>query len=160
MWISKLDSVFLLLNVLIGSLDLVLCGTHYIVPTLNYSCFVDSCLTLSQFADNLSNYIDSSTILFIAGGNHSLDIRISVSNVDMFSMLSVNDTEYSSVFNCNEHSNFNLFNVDHVRISGLTFIHCGDNGIESVNQLTIKNSTFVGKHDGGCLLYTSDAADE
>ena len=41
------------------------------------------------------------------------------------------------------------FNVGHVRISDLTFIHCCDNGIESVNQLTITHSTFVGKHNGG-----------
>ena len=64
-----------------------------IVPTQisSYACSVSSCLTLSLFAKNLTDYVDSNTTLIITGENHSLDVEISVANVAEFFMFALSD---------------------------------------------------------------------
>ena len=62
----------------------------YITPSLIQSihCPGDSCLTLAQFAANLTGYLSNRTNLSISflSGNHSLDRELSLSHVTNFSM--------------------------------------------------------------------------
>ena len=110
----------------IVSLDFALCKEYYITPTQGNQCPMDSCLTLSQFADNVTGYIDSSnTTLFIAGGNYYLSKSITVSNTSKLSIV-VNETEIPSVIRCSEHSSFTFSNISSILIRGLIFMGCSN----------------------------------
>ena len=128
------------------------CEVHHIVPSKGYPCSVDSCLTLSQFAENSTSYVDSNTTLFITRGSHHLNKRISLSNTSVFLMLSINTTDSTPVINCSEHINFTFSNITSIFIGGLEFTGCSGNKIEFANQLTIKYSVFHGVKGGETSL--------
>ena len=131
--------LILIAVLLFGGLSDVLCDeVHIILPSSDYPCSNSSCMTLSQFAE--SNIVSDS--LIFAAGHHTLNVSVSVSNIDSLFMFaadngSVNITCTDSAYY------FNLTSIDLVNISNLTFIACG-NSIESVKLLTIKWSTFTG----------------
>jgi predicted outer membrane repeat protein len=129
----------------IHGLDSVKCEEYCIVPLQNNS-FEDSCLTLSQFANNFTTYQTSNTTLIFIEGRHTLDNEITVSNAVEFSM-SMNMLYYSEqpIIDCSEHARFIFSNLSHVYISGLTLIGCDNNIVESVNQLIITRSRIIGK---------------
>ena len=135
------SSVIYFLVLFITSLDHVFGSVFYIVPYESYTCPQVPCMTLEMFINSSNGYVNSSTTLFISEGNHSLNTVLSVSNTMEFSMLSTNT---SSDIICSQHSPLNFSNVTHVNIEGLTFIGCGGNTMESVKQLTIRRSNFVG----------------
>ena len=104
----NLSSTLLLLAVVVAGIGLMSCKIHYIVPSQS-DCnpsYADSCLTLSKFTDNSTNYINSNTTLFFVGGNHDLDKAVSVSNIAVFSMLSINDVDSNTVVSCGGVTNF------------------------------------------------------
>ena len=148
MSVHKLVAVPLILLLVILYSDTALCNVYYIVPTDSEPCFMDPCLTLSQFAGNLSNsksdHVDSNTTLFIIGGSHDLDKRISLSNVKVFSMLSINDSVVSSVIACStDTARFSLTYSNLVHVHGIEFVGCNGNIFKMVGQASVVNSRFV-----------------
>ena len=146
--VHKLVGVPLILLLVILYSDITLCNVYYIVPTDSEPCFVDPCLTLSQFAGNLTNfkpdYIHSNITLFIVGGSHDLDKRISLSNVKVFSMLSINDSVVSSVIACStDTAHFSLTYSNLVHVHGIEFVGCNGNIFKMVGQASVVNSRFV-----------------
>ena len=138
---------FYLLTLLV-SLNFALCKVHYIMPTQGYQCPVDSCLTLSQFANNVTGYIDSTnTTLFVIGGNYYLNRSITMSDTFNLSIV-VNETETPSVFRCSERASFTFSNITSILISGLTFMGCSNSRFDSINQLIIQHSIFDGQAKG------------
>lgn len=132
-------------------------SVYYIVPYQNYTCPQVPCVTLEAFINNYNGYVNSSTTLLISGGNHSLNAGFIASNVMEFSMLSANDTHTNSNIICSQHSHVNLSNITHANIEGLTFLGCGGNTIESVTQLTIWHSNFVGDRNVTTSLVITDS---
>ena len=128
---------------------------YYIVPYQGYPCQQVPCMTLQTYIS--SNYENSSTKLFISEGNHSLSTGFSVSNAVEFSMLSADDTQTSPVIICSQMSHFNLSNVTHANIEGLTFIGCGGNTAVLVEQFTIQSSSFVGDKNAATSLVIIDS---
>ena len=120
---------------------------YNIVPTeqtSSYKCQVNSCLTLSQFAQK-SN-IALNTILIISGGNHNLDVGFSVSNVTKFVMLSTNNTNLTSSsvnITCARQAKLKFTNISSVYLSRLNFKRCNDGRFEFIHELTIENSIFT-----------------
>ena len=121
---------------------------HNIVPsqTPPYECLVDSCLTLSQFAQNSTNYIASNTTtvtLFISEGHHILDVRLSVSDIAnlKFAMQPKDNTNltFTPVITCAKFANFNFTNISGIHLHGLKFISCNTSTFKFIHQLTIKN---------------------
>ena len=139
---------------LLGSLDLLSCRVHYIIPSEDHPCNADSCLTLSEFAYNSTSYVDSNTTLFITGGSHNLDKEISMSNVESFYMLSTNGT--NSII-CNKSANLTFTNIGHIHIYDLTFIGCGSTSISLVNQLTIQQSRFLNSSETSISINGTNA---
>lgn len=157
MQIIILISVSFLLTFTVG-VDLASCSVHYIVPTKE-NCSVETCLTISQFADNATSYIDySNTTLLITGGNYYLDKSIIVSNTFQFSLLSANDRETFSVFRCSEDAGFTFYNISSILISGLTFMGCSNSRFDLVGQLTIKHSIFDGQIKGNTSVILNNSS--
>ena len=152
---ARIGCIFYTLSLLLflPALDLVSGDTYYIKPTLDDPCYSDPCLTLADFAINVSSNVKSNTTLFITGGVHNLDTRLLILNVAEFSILSVkspqDDQSYSnqSEIICSQASaGFTFSQVDRVYIRGLTFLGCGGNRIELVAQLVIENTEFFGQN--------------
>ena len=120
------------------------CGVHYIVPSQAQisNCSAASCLTLSQLAGNPSKYITSNTTLFIAGGNHTLVKALQVVNASEISLFSVNHAV--SIITCLDHASLSFTNVENIYIGGVKFRGCCGNQLESVDQIFIKDSVFLG----------------
>lgn len=135
---------------------MVLCQVHYIVPTDNEPCFVEPCLTLSQFAENSSNYADSNITLFIVRGNHILDKEISLSNKEQITILSINDSVEGSVITCSTSTaHFSLRFSSQVHICGIEFIDCDSNTIRMVQQVSIIYSRFINSSTSSLTILDS-----
>ena len=134
----------------------VLCEVHYIMPTDTEPCFVGAdCLTLSQFAEKSANYADSNVTLFIIGGNHDLDKRISLSNKEQISILSLNDSVESSVITCSIHTaHFSLAYSSRVHIREIEFVGC-DGIIRMVEQASIVYSRFINSSTSSLTILNS-----
>ena len=104
----------------------VSCAVYHIVPSLNHHCPVESCLTLSSFADNTSLYLDSNTSLIFQMGNHTVHSKLTVTKVINFSMTSYSTKWSSTGIICNSYSwsEFTFEAVDHVYVSDLNFFGC------------------------------------
>ena len=144
-----------LIHVVIHGLDCVNCDKYCIVPLQNSSSFNDSCLTLSQFADNFTRYPQPNTTLIFIEGRHTLDDEITVSNVMEFSMMSMSML-HQSIIDCSQHARFIFSNMIHVYINGLTLFGCDGNIVESVDQLIITHSSMIGQtNNQSCLTITN-----
>ena len=142
--------------------NLALCNEYYIMPTQG-NCSVESCLTLSQFANNTASYTYSgNTTLFItANKTHTLDKSITVSNTLLFSLLPsvTNKQDTFSVVICNEDAGFTFYNSSSVLIRGLIFMGCSISMFDSVSQLTIQHSIFNGQNkENTSMLITNSTA--
>ena len=123
---------------------MVLSEVHYIVPTDSEPCFVEACQTISQFAKNSAIYVDSNITLFIVGGNHDLDMEISLSHKEQISILSINDSNEGSVVNCSTiTAHFSLTFSRQVHIHGIEFIGCDGNIIRMVEHAGIHHTLQI-----------------
>ena len=128
---------------LFGGLSDVLCDeVYFILPSSDYPCSNYSCMTLSQFAE--SDIVGNTSLIF-AAGHHTLNVSVSVSNIDSLFMFAADNGSVN--ITCTDSAYLNLTSVNLVHISNLTFISCVNNSIESVKILTIKWSTFIGGGD-------------
>jgi hypothetical protein len=85
------SSVSLVLTTLwIGSIS---CAVHHIVSSPDHRYPVESCLsglTLSSFAANVSQYLDSNSLLLFQPGNHIIHLEVNITVVVNFPMTSFN----------------------------------------------------------------------
>ena len=51
---------------------------YYVTTLQGVSCTVESCLTLSEFASNVSHYLWENTTLVFQQGNHTLNSRFQI----------------------------------------------------------------------------------
>ena len=132
--------------------------TLYITPSSNILCHTRPCLTLSQFAQNSSSWLSSSTTLIFLAGNHTLDTAIFISNISNFSMLkdSTSGEGTHVVVICQDQTYFIFDCANELWITGLKFIGCGNNGFSLIKNSIIENSTFQGQSDSGTALSIND----
>ena len=120
---------------------------YYIIPSLNVSCPQEPCLTLSQFATNISQYDgnNSDVTLSFQSGNHSLAIELSVANVGNFSMITgIQDDDTAFIRCVGRSGRFHVRDSTFVWVKGLHFIGCGSNKIVKVKKFILEDATFLG----------------
>ena len=122
---------------------------HYtVIPSPGDPCSdTEQCLTLSQFANNSSEYLGTNVMLHFVQGEHSLASTIQIENLNTFNMSS-HDSNVTIV--CNHFwtsARFELSNMSVVHISGLTFIGCTGNRFINIGQYVAKDSQFIGHKD-------------
>ena len=135
------------------SFGVVLCDINHItIISLNKKCpsTSESCLTLSQFANNFSSesYHGSNLTLEFLPGNHTLPSQLSFMNLSIASMfanfdMSSNFSQPALIF-CDSNARFEFLHVQTVQISRLNFTGCTGNKVENVEQFTLVDSSFVG----------------
>ena len=137
-------------------------GVYYVTPSADDHCssvhlHSQPCITLSQFATNPSDYLESNTTLIFLPGTHILNSVLNVSDTDNFILTSQFQAN-ATLINCNGTGRFEFKWISYVRITDLAFIGCGGNRVLLLEQLIIEDSLFWGKKNGGTameLLYTN-----
>ena len=104
------------------------CSGHtilYIKPTPDASCPADSCLTLSQYAQQPHHYLTSNTTLLLLPGDHVLSVNFRVENV---SNIEINTAQlFSHAENqavkvvCKGYVGFIFRNISHLTLHSLIF---------------------------------------
>ena len=128
--------------------DLVFSNVYHITPLSSDPCPVEHCFTLSQFAGNSTNYLKAINTTFVfQPGKHSLEFQLLLGNVNTISMLANSTLPSDSVITCQRDARFEFVAVSNVNISGLNFLGCARNKVESVDLFTLEDSSFVGQED-------------
>ena len=127
---------------------------HYviIIPSQLQTCgdrccnaeTVDNHLTLSQFVNNSNDYVMNDTRLIFSPGKYSLESELIIENVHLFSMFAWPSLSLKAVLVCGHNARFEFRNVSIVTVSGLEFVGCSQNHVESVGQFKLENSAFFG----------------
>ena len=139
---SLFSSLTLLL--ILCSLNQAASEVYYITTNSNDPCDVQPCcLTLYQFAANLSHYLHSNTTLIFLHGTHYLSKdNLTLSKVDSFVMKSENST---AQIKCTCNSNMNFSRSQSIHITNLEFIGCGGNQVKQITNFTVQEVTFEGR---------------
>lgn len=120
---------------------------HYITANINSSndlCSVSPCSTISQFADDVSNYLNesSNTSMIFLPGNHLLNTTISFVNIRRITMTHLQIGNTSNVIvTCQRSGSFNYSFVGNVHISDLEFSNCRHQ-VNSAKKIVIRGCTF------------------
>ena len=109
---------------------------------------IEHCLTLSQFVNNISDYLSENMTLNFLPGEHNLDSAQLIKNINSFYMSSL-DTNVTIA--CSHSGNFEFGNISTIHIRGLIFIGCSGKLI-NISQLTLKDSQLIGNDIGGTAL--------
>ena len=99
---------------------------YHIVPSPDHHCPIESCLTLSSFATNVSQYIESNTLLLFQPGNHVMRSKINITGIVNFSMISISPLRAGlTCENNSEPRVMFIFNtVQHVHVRNLRLFEC------------------------------------
>ena len=76
-----------------------------------------NCLTLTQFAANVSHLLNNSTTLILQPGSHELNLDLVMSNITSFAMR--HDSEPGNTLRCNQTGHIIFDSVQHVHITKL-----------------------------------------
>jgi hypothetical protein len=133
---------------------------HYIVPSEDYPCSMDHCLTLSQFVSSFSNCseCDNVTLIF-SSGCYDFESDFLIEDIHSFSV-SAEPFSTTPRIICSLDAQFEFRNVNIVTISGLDFVDCYGNEFVSVGRFHLTKSTFYShtEQDGTTLSITESTA--
>ena len=121
-------------------------------PSSSTPCPAKPCLTLSQFSQNSTSWLSLNTTLIFLAGNHTLNTKLSISNLSKLFILTKSTSGGTHIISCKPRVSFNFENITEVWIEGLKFIGCGSNTFSLIKNFTIDNSTFQGKNNSGTAL--------
>ena len=126
---------------------------YNIVPSQNFLCPDEPCLTLSQFVTNISQYDyanNSNITLLFHPGNHSLAFELYLANVNNFSMAasSLRAGNTTLVRCINQSGRFRIQDSTFIKIKGLHFIGCGGNEIIEAKHFMLEDISFLGNSLG------------
>ena len=129
------------------------CEIVYVSPSL--PCFVQSqpCLSLDQLVTN-SGWVDSYTRLIFLPGIHRLrsNSKLFISNISFLQLTSESSfTESQSSIACENDTSVDIYNVNRVLVSGLSFFGCKFS-VHFVQQLLIDNSSLQGDDNSETAL--------
>ena len=113
------------------------------------------CLTLSEFATRLNDYLRSNTTLVFLPGKHYLTVNISVSSIDKFSMISESTT---AKIVCGEDSHIHFNYSRYIFMSNLEFVGCGGNSVKQVKEFVVQNAVFKGQNTSNTALEIVETA--
>ena len=121
---------------------LVSSKNYYIIPSQNYPCYADLCLTLSQFISIFTNCSScgDTTVIFVSG-QHNLESNLIVEDIDSFSMFGERFSSTPQII-CGFNAVLELRNISAVTIDGFDFIECTGHQVVSVAQFRLTNSVF------------------
>ena len=122
------------------------CEVYYIGsgPSCRLLDDADNHLTLSQFVNNSSDYLRNDTQLIFIPGNYSLEFKLLVENIHLFTISVVQKPLLSSraIIICDHNGNFEFRKVNIVILGDLDFVGCFENYVMSVGHFQMEHSKF------------------
>jgi predicted outer membrane repeat protein len=113
----------------------------------------NSYLTLSELAENISNY-HTKTNLVLQQGNHSLQLEIAFRNISSVSI--VGSGPPSGIYiKCDRQGRLSFESIDYVEVSNLIFENCRSHQIRLVSQFMLKYCIFQNHVETAMMLYKS-----
>ena len=141
----------LILSLILCSLNQAASEVYYITTDSTNLCIVQSCLTLSQFAANSSDYLcPNTTLVFLPGTHHLSSVTLSLSNVDNFVMKSKIST--AQIHCTNSAPSMHFDQLQYIHITNLEFIGCGGNHVKHVSEFVLQDTKFEGQVNSGTAL--------
>ena len=116
------------------------CEVIYIRLPRDTVCPFQPCQTLMQYVNSPS--ISSNTTLVMSSGNHVLSAQLSVEEKVNFTMVASPDAS-PSIVTCSGLGKLALNTILDAKISGLSFVGCGGNTAESVDNFMLQDSNFM-----------------
>ena len=107
------------------------------------------CITLAQFATDIIHYVHPNSTLVLLPGTHYLNVNLSLSNVDNFSMTSENST---AQIVCTNYSHILFDSCQRITVTNLKFIGCGGNMVENVQEFVVRDTKFKGDKNSETAL--------
>ena len=159
-WIQHVALTFTLLS---GHVKFSLASDDkiYITTSEKNPCPAKPCVTLSQLAANLPEYLsDNMTIIFLQG-KHNVDKKLVFENVSRIMAAYITYSHSQSVLEdglivCKlKYASFVFNKVNLVYIDGLNFMGC-NHKFESVGKLTIVHASFQGNSFTGSAVELID----
>ena len=135
----------LTLLVILCSLNQAASEVYYITTKTSDHCTMQPCLTLSQFAANLSHYL----LFFLPGTHYLSKVNLTLTNVENFMMKSRSST---AQLKCTNDSSMHFSQSQRIHITNLEFIGCGDNQVKHVKEFLVDNAKFKGQENSGTAL--------
>ena len=146
-------------------------SVYYVKPTPDTECPGNPCFTLSEYAQNVSQYFTSNGTFEFLPGNHSLDRDITVFDVSSVSISFIgersNASQVLSWITCTEPAFFNFTRVQEIKVDALGFRSCGRGTqlpralyFDSVHHFSIENSLFEHNLDTTLLVSLSSGTVE
>ena len=136
-----------------------LCALNQAASNINIATRTDlctaPCLTLSEFATRLNDYLRSNTTLVFLPGKHYLTVNMSVSSIDKFSMISESTT---AKIVCGEDSHIHFNHSQYIFLSNLEFVGCGGNSVKRVKEFVVQNAAFKGQNTSSTALEIVETA--
>ncbi len=140
----------LILSFVFGFVNPAASEVYYITTGPRDPSCPGRCLTLSQFATNISHLLDpNTTLIFLPGTHHLNSTVLKIANLDYFAMQSENSTAHIV---CENYSSVHFNHSQCIEITNLEFIGCGENHVQSVVEFVVQDTTFKGKEYGGTAL--------
>ena len=105
-----------------------------------------SCLTLNEFAANCKHYLQNNTEIILLSGNHSLHSKLEIAHINYLWI----HTSYSlgtTIACTSQAARFEFISIFHVLVSGVNFLGCGGNRVESVKNFILEDSSFEGQEE-------------
>ena len=112
---------------------------YYITPDPTTELCTSPCLTLSQFAIDSKNSLNSNITLVLLPGRHHLTVRLTVSYLDYFLIYSENST---AQIVCTRYSHIFFIFSQHVQVKNLTFLGCAGNQVQFVEHFILQDIYF------------------
>ena len=129
----------------------VQCERIYIITSVANPCPSeydrDHCLTLQQYASNSTFDSSDDLSLMLEPGDHSLDSQINVIGGNSFSLEGIDDAVHvvcsrRVVNGFTVRARVAIWQVQHVHLSGVTFVGCDQNGVFDAAELHIEEVHF------------------
>ena len=140
------------------TVTVTLCNEYYIIPTQDYPCSFNSCVTLSKFATDSYVAEPINITLFMYGGNHDLTQVLAVERIEAFAMQPVGDASSvgtNVICNTEHPAHLQLLQIEHILIDSITFIGCDGTLIRSVNNASIQASRFIDLSSSALAVFSS-----
>ena len=131
--------ITLLVSVLL--LSTALGDTYHIVVSQNLTKLNDSCLMLSELAENVSNYLgfNSEVKFVLQQGNHILLSEIVIRNA---SNLSITGSGTSVLVKCQRQGKLLFESIGYIEVSNLIFDSCRGHQISLVLQFVLRDCIY------------------
>lgn len=131
----------------------------YVTTSSDISCPGQPCLTLEDYLQNHSAYLNRDLIMKFLPGDHQMHTRAEISNLVSFSLLGTNAT---TTITCNATGYFMFINVLNVEIVGLQFTSCASDtklgyviSVRNVVNLTLFDITLSNLNGHGLYVHSA-----